>query len=487
VCLQEAVEVVQEITECTLLRTSAVHGPGIELEKSEGLVMVQSVDSTPEEASHLNKGFSEVSEPQEKEPAIPGISDGLQNNTDSNYFQQKGGINVEEAVSRYSGSPETITPHQMKDMVLRDKRQDQFNIPDILEIVRTKLAEETQILTCQICYHVFLDPVTTRCGHTFCWNCLARSVDSSQQCPACRTEFPWQFPTGVAMHHDPLQNWNQNYSLGMIISTCWPDEVAIRREAAGAEEQVIPKDMDLPLFVCCVSFPTQPTYLQVFEPRYRLMLRRIMKSESRSFGMILFERDASPPMVSHATVLQIERVVYTDDREIILKTIGLGRVKICNTDMRDGYWVASAEALQDLTVLEESALEQQEVGFMRALDPALHQLNFDPTAITLDWAATASTRNASVISRLLTTELLALAMDYVSLIQSRTDPTIQQSIIEERGPPPLSPAEFSWWFASVMRMSDEDGVVLLSEDSPRGRMKILVSWILKRVRPRQGR
>jgi Lon protease-like protein len=289
------------------------------------------------------------------------------------------------------------------------------------------------------------------------------------------------------MHHDPLKDWNQNYNLGTIISTCWPDEVAIRREAAGVEEQVVPEDMDLPLFVCCVSFPTQPTYLRVFEPRYRLMLRRIMRSESRSFGMILFERDASPPMGSHATVLQIERVVYTDDREIVLKTIGLGRVKIRNTDMRDGYWVASAEALQDRTMVEESALERQEVGFMRALDPALHQVNFDPTAITLDWAVAASARDTRVFSRLLTTELHALAIDYLNLIQSRTDPTIQQSIIEERGPPPHSPAEFSWWFASVMRMSDEDGVVLLSEDSPRERMKILVSWVVKRVRTRQGR
>jgi Lon protease-like protein len=408
-----------------------------------------------------------------------------------NYFEYaSNGIQEPHQIADMSPleSPDTPYSSRRRDTHLTDDPMeiDHADIPDITEVVRSRLAEETGILTCQICYHVFLDPVTTRCGHTFCRICLARSMDSSQQCPACRTEFPWPFAAGSATHHDPLNGWNPNYHLDALISICWPEEVAIRQVAALEEEKVVTGDMDLPLFVCCVSFPTQPTFLRVFEPRYRLMLRRIMRTPERSFGMVNFSRDATPPMVRYATLVQIERVVYTDDREIILKTVGLKRIRIGSTSKRDGYWVASTEHLSDRTLLQDSPLEQTEVGFMRALDPELRQLNFDPSAITLAWAATSSARNSRVFSRLLTKELLALAMEYVTYIQSRTEPSIQQSIEEERGLAPTSPTDFPWWFASVMRMSDDEGVILLKEDSARERMKLVVWWIMKRMRTVQA-
>ena len=40
----------------------------------------------------------------------------------------------------------------------------------------------------------------------------------------------------------------------------------------------------LPVFVCTMAYPTLPCPLHVFEPRYRLMIRRCMES-GRRFGM----------------------------------------------------------------------------------------------------------------------------------------------------------------------------------------------------------
>ena len=41
----------------------------------------------------------------------------------------------------------------------------------------------------------------------------------------------------------------------------------------------------LPVFVCTMAFPYLPSPLHVFEPQYRLMIRRCTESGSRRFGM----------------------------------------------------------------------------------------------------------------------------------------------------------------------------------------------------------
>ena len=41
----------------------------------------------------------------------------------------------------------------------------------------------------------------------------------------------------------------------------------------------------LPVFVCTMAYPSLPCPLHIFEPRYRLMVRRCMESGSRRFGM----------------------------------------------------------------------------------------------------------------------------------------------------------------------------------------------------------
>lgn len=40
---------------------------------------------------------------------------------------------------------------------------------------------------CVLCIKLLYDPVTTPCGHTFCRQCLIRSLDHNNKCPFCRT------------------------------------------------------------------------------------------------------------------------------------------------------------------------------------------------------------------------------------------------------------------------------------------------------------
>ena len=49
--------------------------------------------------------------------------------------------------------------------------------------------------------------------------------------------------------------------------------------------QLAMKTNQIPVFVCTLSFPNISCPLHVFEPRYRLMIRRCMEGGTREFGM----------------------------------------------------------------------------------------------------------------------------------------------------------------------------------------------------------
>eukprot|EP00727_Mastigamoeba_balamuthi_P009734 m51a1_g5383 hypothetical protein (192) ;mRNA; r:13234-14042 len=40
---------------------------------------------------------------------------------------------------------------------------------------------------CHICLDTAADPVVTLCGHLFCWPCIYRWLETSTQCPVCKS------------------------------------------------------------------------------------------------------------------------------------------------------------------------------------------------------------------------------------------------------------------------------------------------------------
>lgn len=53
-------------------------------------------------------------------------------------------------------------------------------------------------------------------------------------------------------------------------------------ELSGFPDSRVP---EVPVFVCTLALPSIPCPLHVFEPRYRLMIRRCMETGTREFGM----------------------------------------------------------------------------------------------------------------------------------------------------------------------------------------------------------
>ena len=164
---------------------------------------------------------------------------------------------------------------------------------DLDDVPATFVAELQSELECQVCVQLFHDPITTPCGHTFCQKCLARSLDHSDKCPLCRSDFP---------SFTYFQSQPSTSTTTSLISTAFPLLSVERKASIEAEQRS--NTLDTPIFVCTLAWPNLPTYIHIFEPRYRLMMRRVMDGE-RQFGMVLPSRHDGG-VSEYGTMLQVQ-------------------------------------------------------------------------------------------------------------------------------------------------------------------------------------
>ncbi len=165
--------------------------------------------------------------------------------------------------------------------------------------VETLHAELLDILECQLCYNLLYEPLTTPCGHTFCKSCFSRSLDHGDKCPLCRSAMP----SFAFFQEHPC-----NFAITRLLTTDVPFTESVSEADAKAqiakpgpvsaidlektftfrhlydarrislEEEQQDAKLSTPVFVCTLAFPGMPTVLHIFEPRYRLMIRRCLES-----------------------------------------------------------------------------------------------------------------------------------------------------------------------------------------------------------------
>ncbi|CAF0962180.1 unnamed protein product [Adineta ricciae] len=231
---------------------------------------------------------------------------------------------------------------------------------------------------CSICVNLLWTSITTPCGHVFCRECLIRSVDNTQaQCPICKSSLEEFFPMLIRSHV------NQTELISKIIQTYFPAEynerqqiyeqenirgVAIPRSVITQTESII---TEIPIFVCVLTLPCCTCPLHVFEPRYRLMMRRTIETESRTFGMCGYD-EQTDTFTEYGTLLYIRGLIYTADGRSIVDTIGQRRFRVLERGMRDGYHTAKVELIHD------DRIEQQEFN-------ELFQLNQDTYNRVRQW------------------------------------------------------------------------------------------------------
>ncbi|XP_076001631.1 LON peptidase N-terminal domain and RING finger protein 1 isoform X2 [Genypterus blacodes] len=195
-------------------------------------------------------------------------------------------------------------------------------------------------LECSLCMRLLYEPVTTPCGHTFCKNCLERCLDHTPQCPLCK---------------ESLKEYlaSRKYTVTSVLNTLikqYLSEEYAERTKTHLEESSELSDLtkNVPIFVCTMAYPTVPCPLHVFEPRYRLMIRRCMDAGTRQFGMCI--NDPKKGFADHGCMLIIRSVHFLPDGRSVVDTIGGKRFRVLSRGMKDGYSIADIEHLEDTRV-----------------------------------------------------------------------------------------------------------------------------------------
>ena len=307
-------------------------------------------------------------------------------------------------------------------------------------------------LECQVCYAVMLDPLTTSCGHTFCRRCVARVLDHSNQCPICRR----RLPLAPGAQSEP-----SNKRISYLVQHLLPDALTAR-VAAIEQEDAFDEYANMALFPCTLAFPMMPTFLHIFEPRYRLMIRRAMENGSRKFGMMMYNQQGLPQgslgpvqFMQYGTVLHIDRIEMLPDGRSVIETRGHSRFRVLQASMRDGYNVGRIQRIDDIPISEEEAIEARETSGEPPPDT-------DPLAR---------------INHMSTQGLLDYGLNFVTAARARSARWLHRRVLEAYGQPPTDPALFPYWLASVLPIDEMEKYTLLPTTSVRERLKITARWV----------
>ncbi|KAM4055240.1 ATP-dependent protease la (LON) substrate-binding domain-containing protein [Hirsutella rhossiliensis] len=316
----------------------------------------------------------------------------------------------------------------------------------VQEVMRTEM-------DCQICYALFHDPLTTGCGHTFCRPCLHRILDHSRYCPICRRKL------AINSLLKP-SSCPSNERITNIIQTFWKDEMMARQEAVAAERAARHQDLDVPLFVCTLSFPMMPTFLHIFEPRYRLMIRRAGDAHFHELG----------------TLLRIVNAQFYPDGRSLIETVGLSRFRVGHYGQLDGYIVGRTERIDDVSLEEEEAIEAAEVGYDSGVGA---EEGHDGRYYADGGDSREDAQTEGDLDTMTTQSLMQFAVGFVTRMRDQSVPWLTERMLAIYGNCPDDPAIFPWWFASMLPVKDHEKYRLLETSSVRDRLKICGSWIIE--------
>ncbi|GAA5974552.1 hypothetical protein JCM11641_002086 [Rhodosporidiobolus odoratus] len=334
---------------------------------------------------------------------------------------------------------------------------------DLSSVPPTFLSDLQNDLDCQVCVQLLHDPVTTPCGHSFCRTCLARAYDHSDKCPLCRADLP-SLPTFRSQH--------SNATLTSIISIALPDLAAER--ASSIREDELAQLASVPIFVCTTAWPGIKTYLHIFEPHYRLMIRRALDSPDQAFGMVLPAKGSGEGTYEYGTMLRITSCKNMEDGRMILETVGTHRFRLVERKLLDGYTVGRIERVEDVSPEVEEELEREALG-RNALDP--EEDEDEDVQDSRNELGRPSRPPMTGNVELPTEALMQICLDFIRTLRAGSAPWVIERLNRTVGEMPTHPQDFTWFAAEVFPVEDHVKAVLLQITSVRERLRLIVFWI----------
>lgn len=183
---------------------------------------------------------------------------------------------------------------------------------------------DPKLLECGICLCLLCEPVTILCGHTFCKSCLSKCLTrSNKKCPTCR-----------AVCHLTASAANENTVVAAIAESLYPDVYASR--LAEIKEAGASSNVQLPIFFYNESrMPGGVLGLNLFEPRYRIMLQRITAGD-RTFCYLPNFRDYSASTNDIGLVAELEEAEEMHDGRWSIQAKLVRRVRVTETWVEPG-------------------------------------------------------------------------------------------------------------------------------------------------------
>eukprot|EP01094_Clydonella_sp_ATCC50884_P017189 TRINITY_DN2943_c0_g1_i1.p1 TRINITY_DN2943_c0_g1~~TRINITY_DN2943_c0_g1_i1.p1 ORF type:complete len:375 (+),score=123.56 TRINITY_DN2943_c0_g1_i1:78-1127(+) len=182
---------------------------------------------------------------------------------------------------------------------------------------------------CPLCMDVLFKPIAAACGHTFCRACILRAFDHAArlQCPLCRA------PLAVDADHPP------NVLLEALIGRLFPRATERRRQEEAALSST--SFARMPVFAIETAvFPLRQVDLHVFEPRYKLMLRRCLAG-SRKFIIPMYVHS------EYGVVVRIREHTPLPDGRSLMQGFAEQRARLHEWGEQDGYLVCRVEPLDN--------------------------------------------------------------------------------------------------------------------------------------------
>lgn len=197
---------------------------------------------------------------------------------------------------------------------------------------------------CPLCFQLLYEPITLSCGHTMCRDCTYQAFQYKKHCPICRNHSSIDImaaPTNVLISKLLEKYSNNRYK----IRGSEMNKIKILRKSRH------------PIFISRIpEYPYCQISLHIYEAKYRVMVNRILNSDSKFIIAYMNNHNISSNNYPHSigTLCQIKNCTSFLDGRSHIKVIGLKRVKLTNIKLEtDSFGLLSAEIDDYLDIDDE--------------------------------------------------------------------------------------------------------------------------------------
>ncbi|KAL9655134.1 hypothetical protein ABK040_008912 [Willaertia magna] len=327
--------------------------------------------------------------------------------------------------------------------------------------------EEIEELECPLCYRVFYEPITLSCGHTFDRSCICRVHDYSDKCPLCRQVIhvvPYDYPVTVVINE-------------LVQKFCKVDYEE-RKKEMDIETKKELNINQLPIFVLdFVLFPNTNLPLHIFEPRYRLMMRRCM-SGSKSFGLVCCGPNRNGDIAKYGCIAKITNFKLLPDGRSIIETVGTDRFKILEKWETDGYICAKVQIIKDKTLTELESLQKEQISTYSSTTTTSSSTTAGVAGAVGGVNSQQQQNNIWYQAEKMTMQQLNERLYlFVSNFLEEVGDETKQSILQKIGPLPNENdcEKLSFWVSALLPLTTQLKLDLLSITNTKERLRVLLS------------